>query len=160
MIDAVPAKFPAAGVIVGSTSGAERSRVIDAYQAGQIPVLVASIHAASVGITLTRGCDALVVEADVTPAIMAQLEDRQCRRGQTRPVTITTLVAPGTFDMRVQQILGGKGEVLDHLHVGADDDVAVIDVNDDDVLRPFELICELAVERLEAARRRHRRKAV
>ena len=159
LIAAVPAKFPAAGVIVGSTSGPERARVIDAYQAGQIPVLVASIHAASVGITLTRGCDALVVEADVTPAIMAQLEDRQCRRGQTRPVTVTTMVAPGTFDMRVQAILGTKGEVLDHLHVGADDDVAVVDVNDDDVLRPFELICELAVERLEAARRRHRRKA-
>jgi hypothetical protein len=159
LIDAVPSKFPAAGVIVGSTSGAERTRVIDAYQAGQIPVLVASIHAASVGITLTRGCDALVVEADVTPAIMAQLEDRQARRGQTRPVTITTLVAPGTFDMRVQQILGGKGEVLDHLHVGADDDVAVLDVDDSEALRPFELVCELAVERLEAARRRHRRKA-
>src|SRR5699024_3429749 len=130
--------------------------VVDDYQAGRVPVLVASIHAAGVGITLTRGCDAFFAETDWTPAIIAQAEARQDRRGQTRPVTCTTFHAPGTLDERVQAQLVRKGEELDEMMPDADDDVAVVDTSIEDAAAPVEIVLELAEERLRRARRHSR----
>ena len=100
-------------VIDGSTPEDDRSGVVDAFQAGDILVLVCSIQAAGVGITLTRSSQAVFVEADWTPALMAQAEDRQHRIGQERPVTYTTLVAAKTLDERVQQVLEQKARMID-----------------------------------------------
>lgn len=145
---AVPERFPAARCIVGGTTHRQRSEIIDAYQAGQIPVLIASIGAAGVGITLTRGCDAIFVETDYTPALVAQAEDRQARRGQTRPVTCTTLIAPGTLDERIQGILNAKFEIIGKVMPGMDADVAVTEDQADDSTTPHKLIVELGLERL------------
>ncbi|MCG2807667.1 MAG: SNF2-related protein, partial [Coriobacteriia bacterium] len=70
------------GVIAGGISDTERTRLVDAFQAGKIPVLVCSITAAGVGITLTRSSNALFVESDWTPALMLQAMDRCVLEGQ------------------------------------------------------------------------------
>ncbi len=123
---AVPAKIGAAGVIIGSTKPAERSRLVDAYQAGEVPVLVCSIPTVGVGVTLTRGCDAWVAEVPWTPSEISQAEDRQHRRGQDRDVLVTTFIAPGTLDERVQDVLAAKGSDLDVVLAGGDNDVTVL----------------------------------
>ena len=123
---AVPAKIGAAGVIIGSTKPAERSRLVDAYQAGEVSVLVCSIPTVGVGVTLTRGCDAWVAEVPWTPSEISQAEDRQHRRGQDRDVVVTTFIAPGTLDERVQDVLAAKGSDLDVVLSGGDNDVAVL----------------------------------
>lgn len=99
--------------IIGGTPSDERGRIVDGFQAGHLRLLVCSISAAGVGITLTRASDALFVETDWTPALLTQAEDRICRMGQTQPVTITTLVAPGTLDEQIQTALARKSRVLD-----------------------------------------------
>ena len=123
---AVPAKIGAAGVIIGSTKPAERSRLVDAYQAGEVPVLVCSIPTVGVGVTLTRGCDAWIAETSWTPGEITQCEDRQHRRGQDRDVVVTTFIAPGTLDERVQDVLAAKGSDLEVVLSGGDNDVAVL----------------------------------
>lgn len=148
LIAETTALFPAARSIVGATPSAVRSETIDAYQAGQVPVLFLSIHAAGVGITLTAGCDALFVETDYTPALVAQAEDRQARRGQTRPVTCTTMIASGTLDERIQGVLNKKFEVIGEVLVGSDTDVAVTDHAADDTTTPANIITDIALDRL------------
>lgn len=99
--------------IVGDTSHQERDEIIEAFQRGRIPVLIASITAAGVGITLTASVDALFVETDWTPGLIVQAEDRNNRVGSTAPHTfITTLVASGTLDEHIQRVLANKEEVL------------------------------------------------
>ncbi|OZB77148.1 MAG: hypothetical protein B7X41_21300, partial [Microbacterium sp. 14-71-5] len=87
-----------AGVISGSTSDAQKAALVDMFQAGTLPALVCSITAAGVGITLTRGHEAIFVESDWTPALILQAIDRQHRFGQEHPVTARMLMAVGTLD--------------------------------------------------------------
>jgi len=100
-------------VIDGSVPEDQRAAIVDAFQAGKVRVLICSIQAAGVGITLTRSSEAVFVETDWTPALMVQAEDRQHRIGQEHPVTYTTLVAAGTLDERVQAVLATKARTLD-----------------------------------------------
>lgn len=112
MVQAVKDAGFAVGEISGSATDVERVAAVDAFQAGKIPVLVCSITAAGVGITLTRGSDAIFVEVDWTPALMIQAIDRHHRVGQVRPVTGTLLLAPGTLDDHVMARVGSKGETV------------------------------------------------
>jgi len=146
---AVPALYPTAGVIIGGISSKERDRVVDGYQAGRIPVVVASMAAAGVGINLTRGCDQLIVEPDWTPGVITQAEDRQARRGQRRPVTVNTMIAPGTLDARIQAKLNSKLDVLKIVLSGNDHAVTVTDDQIEEVDTPSEMVCEIAVDRLQ-----------
>lgn len=113
------------GVIQGGVSASKQAELVDAFQAGELAALICSITAAGVGITLTRSSDALFVETDWTPALVAQAEDRIHRIGQVNHVIITTMVAEGTLDGHVHSVLNRKAELLDVVvpgdnRVGAD----------------------------------------
>lgn len=157
MAAAVPEAVGGAEVIVGGTSHADRTRIVDAFQDGTVPVLVASITAAGTGITLTRSSDALFVETDWTPALVQQAEDRLHRISATRPVVITTMVAPGTLDERVQKVLAGKGQMLQQM-MGEDQDVSVVEFEGDEVAAPAqiieEIVAQVIVRRRKSARTR------
>ena len=61
---AVPAAVARTAILRGGVSEDKRGRIVDDFQDGKIPVLVASIAAAGVGITLTAACDTTFVETD------------------------------------------------------------------------------------------------
>ena len=122
----VKAGLGQAGVIAGGTPTGQRSRMVDAFQAGKIPVLVGSITAAGVGITLTRSSDVLFTETDWTPGVVSQAEDRCHRKGQQNHVIVTTMVAPGTLDEPIQTVLAHKARVLDAVMPGDDHHVEVM----------------------------------
>lgn len=107
-------------VIHGGTGHAERDDVVQAFQAGEIDVLVAQIVAAGVGLTLTRSSDVLFVETDWTPAGVVQAEDRVHRIGQTASVQITTLIAERTLDAKIHATLATSIQTLDQLTPGSD----------------------------------------
>jgi len=113
-----------AEVIDGSTSPAKRTSIVERFQDRRVAVLVASITAAGVGVTLTAASDVLFVEVDWTPALIAQAEDRCARIGQTRPVTVTSMVAAGTLDETVMSTLAHKAAVLESVVPGGDHEVA------------------------------------
>lgn len=112
-------------VINGSISLTQRDRITSDYQAGKIAVILANIVAAGVAITLTRGSDALFVETEWLPDLVSQAVDRQHRIGQTRPVMVTTMVAPGTLDHTIQKVQRANIDVLDELVGGTGHHVAV-----------------------------------
>ena len=101
-------------LIDGATSHTQRALAEDEYQAGHVGVLVASIQAAGTSITLTRGNQSLFAELDWTPDNIIQCEKRQDRIGQVADEVIaTTLIAGGTLDERVADVLFGKGGDLE-----------------------------------------------
>jgi hypothetical protein len=154
---AVPAAVARTEIIRGGTSADDRGRIVDDFQAGKIPVLVASIAAAGVGITLTRSCDSIFVETDWTVSNVTQAEDRQLRIGQTRPVALTTLIAVGTLDERIQGVLQKKSVLLDQLLPGGDNRPAIMGLDSDSAATPAGIVTDIAV-RLIAARGKHRKR--
>lgn len=150
MAAAVPAAVGESGIIAGGTSPAERDRLVSEFQAGNIPVLVCSISAAGVAITLTRSQDSIFVESDWTPAAIRQAIDRQERIGQQNAITATTLLAEGTLDLRIQKVLKEKSAILDVLY-GDGNDVSVISA-DDDVTSASQIVIELVQQVLDTRR--------
>lgn len=92
----------------GSTSSAKRGRIEEDFQNGGIDVLVASIAAAGVAITLTASHRVLFVESDWTPGNNIQAEDRCDRIGQRLPVEVTSMIAAGTVDEHLHRVLDEK----------------------------------------------------
>lgn len=98
--------------IHGGVSAAERSRIVDRFQAGELAGVALTIRAGGVGITLTRASDVLVIDRDWTPALNLQAEDRFHRIGQDRGVVITDLVADHVLDERLTEVCRGKLELM------------------------------------------------
>jgi hypothetical protein len=136
--------IPMVAVIDGATSATERGRLVDEFQAGRLPILICSITAAGVGITLTKASDALFIETDYSPPIVSQAEDRIWRMGQTKHVQILTMIAEGTLDERIQDILKRKSAVIGEV-TGDIDDVSVMD-SDGAGMSPSDIIVGLVNE--------------
>lgn len=131
LIGALKAKKIPHGALLGGTGAEKMGEIAAEFQAGKWPVIVASIHAAGVGVTLTRSSDELFVESDWTPAIISQAESRAHRHGQERPVLIRTLIAPGTIDLQMQTVQRKKSKLLLAMTPDADLDTAVIREGDE-----------------------------
>lgn len=90
--------------------------VIDAWNAGQVPLLLAHPQSAGHGLNLQHGGHTIV-----WTSIPWSLEDwqqankRLVRQGQKHPVVIHTLLAKGTVDPRIRARLDDKTSVQDTL---------------------------------------------
>ena len=100
------------GRIIGGMSEAERTADKDAFQAGKLDVIVCSIQAAGVGLTLTRASETLFVERPLKPSLAIQAEDRIHRISQTNRCTITYLDAAGTIDQWIRELLADKAATV------------------------------------------------
>jgi SNF2 family DNA or RNA helicase len=96
------------GRIIGGMNEAERTADKDAFQAGKLDVIVCSIQAAGVGLTLTRASETLFIERPLKPSLAVQAEDRIHRISQKNRCTITYLDAPGTIDQWTRELLADK----------------------------------------------------
>jgi len=103
------------------TTGPQRAQIVDDFQAGKIPLLLATT-AAKEGLTLTRANNAFFVERFWTPADETQAEDRIWRIGQERPVKITYLHVPETIDDYMRKLIESKRSTVEQ--VLGDDDIA------------------------------------
>lgn len=104
---------PRWGVITGDTSAAERTRIAERFQAGDLLGIAATIKAAGVALTLTRAHRCLFIDRDWTPANNSQAESRLQRIGQKKNVLVTTLVADHVVDKRVYEVLLGKQSIIE-----------------------------------------------
>jgi SWI/SNF-related matrix-associated actin-dependent regulator 1 of chromatin subfamily A len=98
-------------MIDGSVPAARRQTLVDAFQTGHGDVLVATMDAAGVGLTMTRSATIAFVELDWTPAKMRQAEDRVHRHGQRRCVTVQYLVVDGTIDAYIAELAQSKTDM-------------------------------------------------
>ena len=102
--------------IDGSTGRSERQLAIDSFQSGKIPCFVGS-RASIEGITLTRATNLAFLERFYTPASEEQAEDRIRRIGQTKATTMWYMVAKGTIDERIYDIVERKRKIVAK-HIG------------------------------------------
>lgn len=106
---------PGWACITGETPTAERGRIVDRFQAGELKGLALTYRAGGVGITLTRASNMILLDLDWTPAQISQMEDRECRIGQTRGVLIQRLVADHALDRHVIRLLTRKQRMIDEV---------------------------------------------
>ena len=118
--DAVVAHFPSAGHLLGRDSAARRDEAVRAFQDGTGPqLLVCSTAVAGHGITLTRASNVCFLELGWTPAQHDQAEDRCHRIGQHDAVTAWYLLAAGTIDETIAELLHAKRNVVGAVTDGA-----------------------------------------
>jgi len=98
--------------IDGRVTGVEREKVKDAFQEGDLEILVATIRTASEGLTFTATHTVVTVEFDWNPARHYQAEARAHRIGQTIPVTCYYLIALGTIEEQIAALIDSKREVV------------------------------------------------
>ncbi len=99
----------------GGLDIADRDDLVDRYQRGlTAPVMVMSLKAGGVGLTLTRASDVIHFDRWWNPAVEAQASDRVHRIGQERTVTISTLTTAGTLEEHIASMHDRKSSVSAH----------------------------------------------
>ena len=119
IIDKLKKEFPDAKIIIGGQTKTERQKNIDNFQShsnsnANYNLILCSLQASAVGITLTNAHKAIFIEYPWSPSLMAQAEDRIHRIGQTQPCEIIYLYAKDSIDeyrLRTQKI---KQTIITH----------------------------------------------
>ncbi len=106
------ATLPHARVITGKTAVTQRAVIVDAFQAGKVPVLICTIAAAGVGLTLTRADTVYFIDRDFSVAQNRQAEDRLHRIGQKNQVTVVDFLSEHPQEERLYEILVQKTGII------------------------------------------------
>lgn len=85
-------------LVTGDVSHNKRADYIAQFQEGYGRVFIGTIKTLSESVTLHRASNAIFIDRSFNPGDNAQAADRIYRIGQTKPVTITQIVAKGTVD--------------------------------------------------------------
>ncbi|MFE0652157.1 DEAD/DEAH box helicase [Streptomyces sp. NPDC059534] len=113
LADHLAARGVPAQLLHGGTPVAERERMVDRFQAGEVPVFLLSLKAAGTGLNLTRAGHVVHYDRWWNPAVEEQATDRAYRIGQTQPVQVHRLVAEGTVEDRIAEMLRAKRALAD-----------------------------------------------
>ncbi|MFC9927424.1 SNF2-related protein [Streptomyces sp. NPDC127190] len=97
----------------GGTPVAAREELVRRFQDGEAPVFLLSLKAAGTGLNLTRAEHVVHYDRWWNPAVEAQATDRAYRIGQDQPVQVHRLIAEGTLEDRIAELLGRKRELAD-----------------------------------------------
>ncbi|MEV5612368.1 DEAD/DEAH box helicase [Streptomyces sp. NPDC052225] len=97
----------------GGTPVAERERMVDRFQSGEVPVFLLSLKAAGTGLNLTRAGHVVHFDRWWNPAVEEQATDRAYRIGQTQPVQVHRLITEGTVEDRIAELLASKRALAD-----------------------------------------------
>lgn len=113
VVQAIKEKYPDAGVITGDVKVEDRQRAVEDFQAGRTSLIIGTIGAMGVGLTLTAAHHVVFAELDWVPGNVSQAEDRCHRIGQTESVLVQHLVLEGSLDAHMVRVLIHKQEVID-----------------------------------------------
>ncbi|MFJ9625078.1 SNF2-related protein [Streptomyces sp. NPDC101181] len=97
----------------GGTPVAERERMVDRFQSAGVPVFLLSLKAAGTGLNLTRAAHVVHYDRWWNPAVEEQATDRAYRIGQTQPVQVHRIIAEGTVEDRIGELLESKRALAD-----------------------------------------------
>ncbi|MER5470998.1 DEAD/DEAH box helicase [Streptomyces sp. NPDC002685] len=97
----------------GGTPVPEREAMVERFQEGEIPVFLLSLKAAGTGLNLTRAEHVVHYDRWWNPAVEAQATDRAYRIGQSRPVQVHRIIAEGTIEDRIADMLRRKQRLAD-----------------------------------------------
>ena len=122
IVDALCKAFPTAVRVTGRDSITAKQAAVDSFQNGNSQLIICSIKAAGVGLTLTASSNVAFVEFPWTYADCCQCEDRAHRIGQKDNVTCYYLIGRGTIDNALYNIIQRKKSVANQI-MASDDDI-------------------------------------
>lgn len=102
-------------VIDGSTSDRDRDEIVQGYQAGVYQTIFAHPKSAAHGLTLTKGTATIWSSPTYDLEIFKQGSKRQHRMGQTQKTETIVILAKGTIEERVWELLQGKNVRMTNL---------------------------------------------
>jgi len=124
LLDLVAPAFEAAGLrfvrLDGRTPAKDRTKAIDAFQAGQADAFLVSLKAGGTGLNLTAADHVVHLDPWWNPAVEDQATDRAHRIGQERPVTVFRLVAKDTIEEQILALHAEKRELVNSILEGTD----------------------------------------
>lgn len=105
------------GMIIGGQKPEERTAVVKAFQAGELDLICATTQSGGTGLTLTAASYVVFLQRPWSYGDSLQAEDRAHRIGSEihDSIEIIDIVARGTIDTRIRQVIKGKSEALGDL---------------------------------------------
>ena len=123
VVDALVKAFPGAVTVTGRDSAVSKQAAVDAFQNNpDTRLIVCSIKAAGVGLTLTASSNVAFVELAWTYADCCQCEDRAHRIGQKDNVTCYYLLGRGTIDHTIYSLIHRKKSIAAEI-MNSDDEI-------------------------------------
>lgn len=114
VLAAIAERFPTVGTISGKLGPREKQDLCDEFQAGQgHGILLLQINAGGQGLNLQAASVVVLCEPQTKPSTEAQAIARAHRMGQTRRVLVHRLLARGTCDEPMMDILAEKSKLFD-----------------------------------------------
>ncbi len=136
IVKALQKQFPDAVRVTGDDSLAEKQAAVDAFQSGEAQLIICSIKAAGVGLTLTASSNVAFVEFPWTYADCCQCEDRAHRIGQKNNVTCYYLIGRSTIDPVLYNIIHKKRSIANQI-MASDDDIPTDKMYFDELVNSF-----------------------
>ena len=137
VVDELRKAFPHAVTVTGRDSAAQKQAAVDAFQRDPATrLIVCSIKAAGVGLTLTASSAVAFVELPWTYADCCQAEDRAHRIGQRDNVTCYYLLGRGTIDQTVYSLIHRKKSIAAQI-MASDDDIPTDEIYFDQLVASF-----------------------
>ena len=121
IVDALKKEFPKAVSVTGRDSLVEKQAAVDSFQNGHARLIICSIKAAGVGLTLTASSNVAFLEFPWTYADCCQCEDRAHRIGQKDNVTCYYLLGRRTIDRVLYNIIHQKKSIANQIMAANDD---------------------------------------
>lgn len=123
VVDGLVKAFPGAVTVTGRDSAVEKQAAVDSFQNNaETMLIICSIKAAGVGLTLTASSSVAFLELPWTYCDCCQCEDRAHRIGQKDNVTCYYLLAGGTIDQAVYRLIQDKKNTAAQI-MNSDDDI-------------------------------------
>src|SRR4249919_1812301 len=114
--------------ISGSDNAEQRMQAVDRFQNDpEVRVAICNIIAGGVGITLTAATHVIFQDLDWVPSNHLQAEDRAYRMGQTERVTVEYMLADGTLDVFIADLLEAKLRLINAVEADELPSTSVLD---------------------------------
>ena len=136
VVKALQKQFPDSVRVTGDDSLNDKQAAVDAFQSGEAQLIICSIKAAGVGLTLTAASNVAFVEFPWTYADCCQCEDRAHRIGQKNNVNCYYLIGRNTIDSVLYNIIHKKRSISNQI-MAANDDIPTDEMYFDEFVTQF-----------------------
>ncbi|MFV9824812.1 DEAD/DEAH box helicase [Phocaeicola vulgatus] len=137
VVDELQKVFPRAVTVTGRDRAVNKQASVDAFQNNpNVQLIICSIKAAGVGLTLTAASDVAFIELAWTYADCCQCEDRAHRIGQKDNVTCYYLLGRGTIDHTIYRLIHRKKSIANEI-MNADDEIPTDEMYFNELVKSF-----------------------
>ena len=124
----------------GSLSDSQRQTLIERFQEAEEPkVLLMSVKAGGVGLTLTRANHVFHFDHWWNPAVARQAEGRAHRIGQAETVFVYDIYTNGTIEEKIRGLLAMKQQLFDEVIDDLSSDYIKGQITDEELFGLFDL---------------------